>query len=506
MTDVGDLVRQRARTSPRPAFFEGATGRSATWQQAAAAVSCWSQQPAGARLGLAIADPLAMATNFLGALGAGVPVAPLDPSAPAGELAAQARALGLAAVVTDRDVPGVERRPLSGPDAGWAPDPAGPLRTGGRRDDRSPASGLPGGAALIMASSGTTGRPKVIPLSDEQLIHTARGVARHLDLGPDQRGFSPLPLFHINGLVVGVLAAAVADSALVVDRRFSRSRFWDVVERYDVTWLNLVPAIIAVLATAAETPPAAVARRVRLARSASAPLAPAVRDRFQARYGIPVIETYGMTEAASQITANPVTAPRPGSVGLPVGVELRVVGDDGRSLPSGTVGHVQIRGASVVRQYWAEAGVEPAVRPASTPDGWLPTGDVGHLDADGYLYLAGRDDDVINRGGEKVQPREVEETLLADPRVQAAVVVGRPHPTVGAEPVAYVLAADGVRGHHQLAADLAERCAAALARSKRPAEIVVVDDLPAGPTGKVRRDAVRRLATATERPVEVAPR
>jgi acyl-CoA synthetase (AMP-forming)/AMP-acid ligase II len=235
----------------------------------------------------------------------------------------------------------------------------------------------------------------------------------------------------------------------------------------------------------APDPGAAVARRIRFVRSASAPLAPAVRERFEARFGIGVLETYGMTEAASQITANPLRAAerRPGSVGRPVGVELRIVeagadGPDRRPLPVGHVGEVEIRGPSVS---------------AASPGGWLATADLGRLDEDGFLYLAGRSDDVINRGGEKVYPGEVERVLLSDPRVVAAAVVARPDPIVGEEPVAFVVVAGTVDGPppDDVAADLSRRCEAALSRFKVPAQITVADTLPAGPTGKVRRAALR---------------
>ncbi|MST35222.1 AMP-binding protein, partial [Acidimicrobiaceae bacterium USS-CC1] len=287
--------------------------------------------------------------------------------------------------------------------------------------------GEPGrGAALVLASSGTTGRPKLIPLTEAQLLHTARGVVCHHGFTGADRGYSPLPLFHINGLVVGVLASLVGGYPLVVDRRFSASTFWDVVAREGVTWVNLVPAILAVLATV-EPPPAEVVARVTFARSASAPLPVPTLERFERRTGIPVVETYGMTEAASQITANPRPPGerRPGSVGLPVGLELRVADRDGRPLPPGEIGQVEIRGDNVVDAYWEPAGTRPAERPARRPDGWLPTGDLGRLDGDGYLFLAGRADDVINRGGEKVYPREIEDVLLADADVAAAAVVAR---------------------------------------------------------------------------------
>jgi acyl-CoA synthetase (AMP-forming)/AMP-acid ligase II len=481
MISAHDLICRRAADGDRTALVEGATGRKVTWGELAAMAEGWRHAGlTGRRVGVAIGDPLAMAGAYLGALAAGVAIAPLNPDATGVERAAQARSLGLSVLVTDTPLPpgatGMEVRDtalhLVAPGTANGPDG--------------------GGAALIMSSSGTTGTPKIIPLTATQLLLTARSVVANLRLVPEDTGYSPLPLWHINGLVVGVLSAAVAGSRLVIDRRFSRRSFWSVVEREGVTWLNLVPAIITVLGGIGP-PDVGVTSGVRLARSASAPLAAAVRERFETCYGIPVVETYGMTEAASQITANPLLAVRPGSVGRPAGLEIRVVDRGGRILPAGDTGGVQIRGASVTAWYWGNGTGGP--RPALDADGWLATGDVGWLDSDGYLFLVGREDDVINRGGEKVQPREVEEVLLADQRVVAAAVVGRPHPTVGEEPVAYVIAVPGTDAA-ALVADLYARMDVSLSRFKRPATLTVVDTLPSGPTGKVSRSAVKSLAAA----------
>ncbi|MFN2608203.1 MAG: AMP-binding protein [Acidimicrobiales bacterium] len=464
---VRDPLAERARATPaRVAFVEGASGRKVSWREIQARAERWcagevpvgagpdpsvavgaDRGPAGGVPALPAAvladpDPLGAATTFLAALAAGVTVVPVDP---------------------DATVPP-------------------------RLPDVSP------GAAVVLSSSGSTGRQKSVALTEAQLLHTARAVVAHHRIGPDDRGYCPLPLFHVNALVVGVLTTLVAGSRLVVDRRFSRRTFWATVAAHDVTWVNAVPAILTVLA--AEPPPdRAVADRVRFVRSASAPLAAAVRRRFEARCGIGVLETYGMTEAASQITANPLAPAgrRPGSVGRPVGIELRIVDADRRTLPAERVGEVEIRG--------------PGVTPAGS-DGWLSTADLGRLDGDGFLYLVGRVDDVINRGGEKVYPRRVEEVLLGDPRVAAAAVVARPHPVLGQEPVAVVLLAAPPAGaggrseaaapdhaapdHTSVTADLEDRCRSALSRFERPASITVVAALPAGPTGKVRRAELRR--------------
>lgn len=509
---VAELLAGRRRDT-RPAFIEGATGRSVSWAEIAHRVDFLAEAQAhlgsdhGRPVGLLVADPLLIAGVFLGALAAGIGVAPLNPAATAAELAIQCRALGLAAVMSDDD--GIDGNENDGDDGGpgranalraagcdvWIAGPAAVERRFARTGPPPPVP--PGGAALVLASSGTTGRPKIVPLTEAQLLAAARNVALAHDLTAADRGYSPLPLFHINGLVVGVLSTLVTGGSLVLDRRFSRRAFWTVVAAQQVTWLNLVPAIITVLGSTEGLAPA-----VRFARSASAPLAPVALDRFQQAHRIPVVETYGMTEAASQITASPLGDRRPGSCGRAVGVEVRVVDGQRQPVGRGVIGDVEIRGPQVIGSYWAPVGEQPATCDATDEHGWLGTGDAGRLDADGFLTLAGRRDDVINRGGEKIHPREIEEVILGDPRVVAAVVVGRPDATVGEEPVAFVLTSATPPERAGLLEDLEHRCHAALSRYKRPAVITVTDALPVGPTGKVRR---RDLVVPAAPPAPAAP-
>jgi oxalate---CoA ligase len=257
-----------------------------------------------------------------------------------------------------------------------------------------------------------------------------------------------------------------------------------------------VPAVLAALAEL-PAPPAAVTDGLRFARSASAPLPRAVLRRFEEHTGIGVLETYGMTEAAGQITANPleVAARRPGSVGLPVGVELRVATPGGLSAAPGEVGTVQLSGEAVV-SHVLDLG-DPATertRPVRDRRGWLPTGDLGFLDEAGFVHLVGREDDVINRGGEKFHPLDVESVLLSHLGVASAAVVAAPHPRLGQVAVAFVTPRPGASV--ALAEELDRLCADQLARYKRPVEIRVTEALPAGPTGKVRRRDLRAALAA----------
>jgi oxalate---CoA ligase len=445
----------------------------------------------GARVAIRLPDPLGYASALVAILGAGRVVVPLDPAAPGTALA---RVLDVArprAIVADDGFPPglpVQLLPVPG-----LPGP----HEAGRLEE---AGSTPDAAGIFLCTSGTTGTPKGVLLCDGQLCHVAASVATHHRLTPADRGYCCLPLFHINAEVVGLLASLAAGACLVLDRRFSPRGFWAMIEEREITWINAVPAIIAILAKepdAVRTP-----GRIRFVRSASAPLPASALRRFEQRFGIPVIETYGMTEAASMITANPLDGPRkPGSAGLPAGAEVRIIQREGQGAgercvpcPPFTIGRVQIRGSGVITGYAAGGR-----RGAFGADGWLDTGDLGHQDCDGYLFLAGRSDDVINRGGEKIYPREIEEFLLAQPGVRSAAVVGARDEVLGERPVAYVVAARAARPH-QLADALREACEAALPRPKRPAAFHLVRALPLGAAGKVARGRLREIAAAQHHP------
>jgi oxalate---CoA ligase len=341
------LARQcGGRAAYLDASGEDGRGESVTWAAIAAQAQDWARRiPPGTVVALRTARPAAFCRAYLAGLAAGVCLAPLDPRASAAEVAALVDLTEAAGIVADEEAAaGLD-------DAGasvWITSAAGlrQARPGGGA--RLSASGI----AALLPTSGTSGRPKLVPLTESQLLRTAALVAGHHALTSADRGFCPLPLFHVNAQVVGVLSTLVAGASLVVDDRFHASSFWAVAEEFEATWVNLVPAILAILGQSAP-PPETVPRRVRFARSASAPLPWAVQQRFEATSGVGVLETYGMTEAASQIAASPLD-PRnrqPGSVGLPVGVGLRVVDDSRRELPAGQTGIVEIRGRTVINAY-----------------------------------------------------------------------------------------------------------------------------------------------------------
>jgi len=496
---------------------------SVSWSQiahTAAQLATWGTNRS--RVGLLVSRASHFATLYVAAIAAGMCVCPLDPRATDEELLRAAEDLAVTDVLVDD---GAADRALclgatgsAGPVTGTTVvhrstgEPAGTMAP-------SPATlaadarwrGSAGG--VLLRTSGTTGAPKLVPLTERQLLFAGRQVAAHHRLGPSDRGMCPLPLFHVNAQVVGVTSALVSGASLVVGRGRGADWFWDAVEGTGATWLNLVPAF---LATAADRPPHAdLSGHVRFARSASSPLAEPIRQRFEARTGISVLETYGMTEAAGQITANPLLLRerRPGTVGVPVGVDLRVVHDASASgfagrdidpppapVPAapGEIGMVEIAGPSVIWSYLT-AGHRGTLVPARQPSGWLRTGDLARRDRDGFVELLGRADEIINRGGEKFLPAEVEAVLLRDHRVADAAVVGRPHPSLGAEPVAFVVPRRDVVStgqprspvwHRGLVEDLHRLCATALSRYKRPVSITVIGALPVGPTGKVARHRI----------------
>ena len=314
------IARAAARQGSAPYLEDAAGTGTLTYAGLRRSTRAWADcldragVPPGARVAVRLPDPLGYATALVSILGAGRVVIPLDPGAPAADLSRVLAAARPQAAVSDSGdglPPGLPV--LQPPDRRiiWAertwPEP-------GRRACGHPSRRVPWSGGIFLCTSGTTGAPKGILLREDQLCHVAASVAGHHRLFPADRGYCCLPLFHVNAEVVGLLATLAAGACLVLDRKFSRRGFWELIEQRRITWINAVPAIIAVLAM--DPPAVPAAGRVRFVRSASAPLPPSVLRRFEEAYGIPVIETYGMTEAASMIAANPLDGPRKaGSVG-----------------------------------------------------------------------------------------------------------------------------------------------------------------------------------------------
>ncbi|WFU26394.1 amino acid adenylation domain-containing protein [Bradyrhizobium sp. CB1717] len=345
--------------------------------------------------------------------------------------------------------------------------------------------------AFILLTSGTAARPKMVPLTHRNVCLSAYNAGRVLSLTSHDRLLNVLPLFHAHGLISGLLTALAAGSSVICTDGFDAASFFGWMRELQPTWYTAVPTIHRALLTAAEANPDRVrASSLRVIRSASASLAPAILAGLEATFGVPVLETYGMTEAASQIAANPFELRKVGSVGRAAGPEIAIMDEAGRALAGGEHGEIVLRGANMTRGYYNdEAATEAAFR-----NGWFRTGDLGYLDTDGYLFIVGRIKDVINRGGQKVSPLEVEDVLLSHPAVLEAGVFAVPHPKLGENVAAVVV----LRQNSEASSDqLRQFARKRLAAYKVPSLIRSVAALPKGASGKVKRNALAGLIAET---------
>jgi acyl-CoA synthetase (AMP-forming)/AMP-acid ligase II/thioesterase domain-containing protein len=346
--------------------------------------------------------------------------------------------------------------------------------------------GGPGDVALLLHTSGTTSRPKLVPLTHANLCISARNVAASLELANRDRCLNVMPLFHVHGLVGAVLASLHAGASVVCTPGLHAPSFFSWLEDLEPTWYTAVPTMHqAVLGRARGD----VAHgRLRFVRSSSAPLPLQVAEGLEAAFGAPAIEAYGMTEAAHQIASNPLPPGerRPGSVGRATGPEVAILDDEGCPLPPGSNGEVAIRGESVFGGYLGS----PDTNESAVADGWFRTGDEGLLDGDGYLFLRGRRKEIINRGGEKVAPAEVEDALLAHPSVGQAVVFAVPDERLGEEVGAAVVPREGSTATES---ELQQFVAGRLADFKVPRVVTIVAEIPVGPTGKLQRLGMAQL-------------
>ena len=353
----------------------------------------------------------------------------------------------------------------------------------------------PEDVALVLHTSGSTGRPKRVPLKHRNLAASVQNIADTYQLGPDDVSLTVMPLFHVHGLVASVLSTLFTGGTVVVPSRFHPLSFWRTVRDYRATWYSAVPTmhqlLLARVGKGNETP--AGAESLRFIRSCSAPLPVEAAQRVEAVFGAPVLEAYGMTEASHQMTSNPLP-PKPrkfGAVGPGTGVRISIMDLEGGHLASGQTGEVVIQGPNVIEGY--ENNLE--ANRSSFVAGWFRTGDQGVLDADGYLRLVGRIKELINRGGEKIGPPEIDEVLLSHPLVSEAVCFGVPHKTLGEEVAAAVVLREAASE-----ADLLAYCRERLAEFKCPKKIHVVKEIPRTATGKVQRRAVAAAFLSEPRP------
>jgi acyl-CoA synthetase (AMP-forming)/AMP-acid ligase II len=491
-------LMQWAATQPEAVYIvEAETGRELTYAQALAAVTTMRQTlgTTPRKLVLSLPGGIANAVLWLSALCGGHHLVPVSPDATDQEKAfiAQRHQPDIIFVEQEQDARGFDC-------------PHATVMTRSVCEtliEQAPSHTMsePVEGSVYMATSGTTGEPKYVVLTERHIAWTAEQVRSSHELTTGDRGLTVLPFFHINAPVVSLCASLLAGSTVVIAPRFSRQRFWTWVEQYHITWASIVPTIVAILLETDR--PAFLPSSLRFVRTGSAPLPPANLRAFEARFGIPVIETYGLSEAASQIVANPLPPGihKSGSAGLPVGIELRICyplssGEERelRDVAPGETGEICVAGPSLIHAYQDNKGQE------SFQHGWFRTGDLGYLDADGYLFIKGRLREVINRGGENIAPREIEEVLQGYPAVREVAAVGRPDPVYGEQVVAYLTVRENWTPEDT--GELHRYTAQRLSPQKVPIDFIILDTLPHNATGKIER----RLLHAREQARATGPK
>jgi acyl-CoA synthetase (AMP-forming)/AMP-acid ligase II len=439
-----------------------------------------------------------MAAAFL-AIGCAATTAPLNPAYKAeefdfylGDLGAKALVVqaGLdtpaRAAAASRGIAVIELAGGTGPAGAFTLDAPQGSHARTLTDDGAPfrpGPAEPDDIALILHTSGTTARPKIVPLSQANLAASAANIARTLALGPDDVCLNIMPLFHIHGLVAAVLSALGAGGSVVCAPGLNAFRFFTWFREVRPTWYTAVPTMHQTLLELAPRHRDAIAGgRLRFIRSSSASLPPPVMAALEESFGVPVIEAYGMTEAAHQMASNPLPPAKrhAGSVGVAAGPDIAIMDDSGGLLPAGEIGEVVIRGANVTAGYENN----PEANAKAFTAGWFRTGDEGMLDAAGHLRLTGRLKEIINRAGEKISPLEIDNLLMEHPAVRQVVTFAMPSRLFGEEVAAAVVPHEGA----EISAEaLRDFVASRLAPFKVPQRIVFLDDIPKGSTGKPQR-------------------
>jgi len=446
----------------------------------------------GDRVAILLSNGPELASAFL-SIAAGATTAPLNPGYRREEFDFYLADLGAQALVVREgsDSPAIEAaraldiallwlRPLQGEASGrFELVPERPIL----RRARITGGAEPDDVALVLHTSGTTSRPKIVPLTQRNLVASAHNIGTALQLRAQDRCLNIMPLFHIHGLMACVLASLGAGGSVYCTPGFNALRFFAWLEDARPTWYSAVPTMHqAILARAQRNLDTVARAKLRLIRSSSASLPPQVMAELEAAFDAPVIEAYAMTEAAHQMTSNPLPPGRrePGSVGRAAGLEVAIMNARGKLLPPGAVGEIVIRGENVTKGYENN----PAANAQAFTHGWFRTGDEGVVDEEGYFRITGRLKEIINRGGEKISPREIDDVLMDHPAIQQVVTFGMPHQRLGEEVAAAVVLKEGLRATE---AEIRAFAARRLADFKVPRRVVTLEEIPKGPTGKPRR-------------------
>jgi len=433
-----------------------------------------------------------MAACFI-ACACAVTSAPLNPAYRAEEFEFYLSDLNAAALIVSRDSnsPAVEVAKKLGvqlidlvadPEAGAGTFALEP-REAGAVAAAAPGVAEPDDVSMVLHTSGTTSRPKIVPLSQRNLAASAQHIRATLAFVPTDCGLNIMPLFHIHGLIAGVLAPLSAGSQVFCTPGFNALKFFGWMDEAKPTWYTAVPTMHqTILARASKNADVIKRHPLRFLRSSSSSIPPQVIRELEAVFGAPLIESYGMTEATHQMASNPLPPEirRPGSVGRAAGPEIAIMAEDGRLLARGDTGEIVIRGPNVTAGYEAN----PKANAEAFVDGWFRTGDQGVMDADGYVTLTGRLKEIINRGGEKVSPREVDEILMDHAAVAQVVCFGMPHPKLGEEVAAAVVLREGQSATER---ELQDFVGKRVADFKVPKRILILEEIPKGATGKLQR-------------------
>ena len=441
------------------------------------------------RVALVLPNGPEMAASFL-ACACGVASAPLNPAYRADEFEFYLRDLQARALIVEQgsDSPAVAvARALGVPLIELEPlEAAGDFRLHGDFPAAGAAAGgmsQPEDVSIVLHTSGTTSRPKIVPLSQRNLCASAANIRRTLQFTAADRGLNIMPLFHIHGLIAGVLAPLSAGSQVFCTPGFNALKFFGWMDEAAPTWYTAVPTMHQAILTRASKNTDVIRRHpLRFMRSSSSSMPPQVISELEQVFGAPLVEAYGMTEATHQMASNPLPpgVRKPGTVGLAAGPEVAIMGAGGQLLPPGDTGEIVIRGANVTAGYESN----PAANAEAFLNGWFRTGDQGVMDADGYVSITGRLKEIINRGGEKISPREVDEVLMDHAAVAQVVCFGLPHPKLGEEVGAVVVLREGAAATER---ELQQFVAQRLADFKVPAKILFMAEIPKGATGKLQR-------------------
>ena len=442
------------------------------------------------RVAIVLPNGPEMAAAFLG-VAAGATAAPLNPTYRAEEFDFYLGDLNTKALIVQENVESAAREIAESRDIPiihLSPNPndaAGLFTLNGNRPDGEERGQFaePDDVALVLHTSGTTARPKIVPLTHINLCTSAGNIQGMLELVSSDRCLNVMPLFHIHGLVGVLLSSLRAGASVICSPGCQAPVFFDWVDECQPTWYSAVPSMHQAILVRAEQNREIVKRHtLRFIRSSSSSLPPQMMQQMENVYGVPVIESYGMTEAAHQMTSNPLPpgARKAGSVGLAAGPEVAIMNEEGTLLPVKETGEVVIRGKNVTVGYENN----PEANANAFVDGWFRTGDQGAIDEEGYLYLTGRLKEIINRGGEKISPREIDEVLMDHPAVFQAVTFAVPDDRLGEDvAVAVVLEPGAEAGDTELRVFIAEH----VADFKVPREVVILEEIPKGPTGKLQR-------------------